>query len=74
MLNARTGKILGDQASLIGVPVKPRYSDLQSSDSGDSMPATATVTPPVDTTTFTATATGDVRVILDTGSADVVGD
>ena len=66
VLNARTGEILGDQASIIGAPVKPRYSDLTSSDSSDNDTAAATAPPPVDA--VTASDVGDTRAILDTGT------
>jgi len=72
VLNARTGEILGDQASLIGAPVKPRYSTLESSEDDDN--DTAATAPPVDAAAIIASDVGDSRAILDTGTKDTVGD
>jgi hypothetical protein len=75
VLNARTGEILGDQASIIGAPVKPRYTNLESSDDSDDSDndtAAATATPPVDA--ITASDVGDTRAILDTGTPVTVDD
>jgi hypothetical protein len=74
VLNARTGEILGDQASLIGAVIAPRYSDIDSDDDDNDRPIATVVTPPDDTATAVVTSVGDEPLMLDTGVRTVNGD
>ena len=73
VLNARTGEILGDQASLIGLPVTKRYSTTDSDNDGDD-PRVVVTAPDPDPTTATVADVGDAKSILDTGIKPSVGD
>lgn len=69
VLNARTGEILGDQASVIGARVVPRYTVIEDSDDAP-QPPTAVAILPTDPTTATVADVPAERMILDTGLPD----
>jgi hypothetical protein len=66
VLNARTGEILGDQASVIDARVVPRYTVLEGSDN-DQQQSAVVALPPSDPTTATVADIPAERMILDTG-------